>query len=231
MPAGTLRVLMSTLLIVISLVGLLGILSVSIDLRGAWSLLRSCKDSGIRRIHCSGRGTSELSEHVASAREIRIMAVSGQALIKLHKPEKIVSALSKNATLQVLLASPHSEFLRDVEDSEGPSRSGQISPEIDQVWRLLAEYLTEATSKAGLGRQVGEVHIGYHSTLLRSSLILCDRDWGWLTLNLPPIRAVQSTSFELIEKPGSLLANCQKHFDRSYEIAKSRNSVRSVAPA
>jgi len=75
-----------------------------------------------------------------------------------------------------------------------------------------------------------KVEIGYYTTQLRSSLILCDDDWGWLTLNLPPKRAVQSASLELSQANNGLLRDCIDHFERCWEIVEQCGQSFQVLP-
>jgi len=207
---------------------LFGWLLQKIDIVNAWSNLRQCKQLGICRIYSTSQLESPCTQ-MAQAKNIRIMAVSANALIKQRKNE-IISALREHRSfIRVLLAQPNSQFVLDVEESESVHRIGQISPEIDNVKKLLSEYVEEAATGKRI-EEIGEIKIGYYSTSLRSSLILCDDSWGWVTLNLPPKRAVQSASLELFHVDGGLLNDCIKHFDRCWEIVEQRKNSFQILP-
>ena len=70
-----------------------------------------------------------------------------------------------------------------------------------------------------------DIYIGHFNTDLRSSILICDNTFGWLTLNLPPARAIQTLSFELIEGKDSLLTTANEHFDRIWDICTLRGTV------
>lgn len=181
---------------------------------------------GIVQIYARGHGDQHQARIMAKARgSLRILVVSGRALI-FGRKEAIVDALANGANLQILLATPHSQFVRDIESAESPQRQGEISREIASVEKLLTEYVGEAKKKA-VGA-AGSVSVGYYSTELRCSLILCDTEWGWLTINLPPRRAVETCSFELRAVNEGLLAAANSHFDRVWQMTCQANRVRTI---
>lgn len=227
-PPGPLRSASLILCVLLACGGLLCLLFQEVDLLSALSNLKQLKRLGIYKIHPTSR--NEIAIHrMASARNIRIMAVSANTLIKNSRNEIINALREQRALIRVLLADPDSQFVSDVEETESPHRVGQIGPEIRNVERLLLEYLEEASSGRRV-EEVGKIKIGYYTTHLRSSLILCDETWGWLTLNLPPKRAVQSVSLELSQVGNGLLEDCIKHFDRCWEIAEQHGRARQIAP-
>ena len=227
-PSGPLRILSLTLFLLLTCGGLLCLLFQEVDLLSALSNLKQLKRLGIHRIYTTGGGNIGIQQ-MASARSIRIMAVSANALIKNRKNEIVNALRGQRALIRVLLAEPGSQFVSDVEETESPYRVGQIGPEIRNVERLLSEYVEEAASGRRI-EEVGKVEIGYYTTHLRSPLILCDESWGWLTLNLPPKRAVQSVSLELSQANHGLLEDCIRHFDRCWEIAEQRGRVLKIIP-
>lgn len=227
-PSGPLRISSLILFLLLTCGGLLSLLFQEVDLLSALLNLKQLKRLGIHRIYTPSGGNIG-TQQMANARNVRIMAVSANALIKNRKSE-IVNALRKQrALIRVLLAEPDSQFVSDVEETESPYRVGQISAEIRNVERLLSEYVEEAASGRRV-EEIGKVEIGYYTTHLRSSLILCDESWGWLTLNLPPKRAVQSVSLELSQANRGLLKDCIRHFDRCWEIAEQHGRVLKIVP-
>lgn len=235
----------TVLLIVFSiLVGasLLNLLRPIVNWSSAWSILRTCRRLGIRRIHI-GLSTKDTVTQLADASKVRILCVSAAALISKRKNE-IVNALRKqHAHIRILLAQPDSEFVRDIEESESEQhRSGDITREIGVVVDHLHRYVDDAISDRRIG-EIGTVEIGFYSTHMRSDLILCDETWGWLTIILPPLRAQDfpCVSLELVgvrddrshtetdALPG-LLGQCIVHFDRCWEIVEQRGDVRQITP-
>lgn len=133
--------------------------------------------------------------------------------------------MKQKATIQVLLAKPNSEFINDTELNESETRVGHISPEINKTIAMLQEYLKMARDIEGNNGSVDRVYIGHYNTNLRSSILICDDSFGWLTLNLPPTRAVESPSFELKKTDDRLLNTANDHFDRVWTICRSNNSI------
>ena len=227
-PPGPLRTVCLVIFLLLACSGLSCLLSQRIDWLSALSNLSHLKSLGIHRIHSTGGGNIG-TQQMTSARDIRIMAVSAISLIRNRKNEIINALHEQRALIRVLLAEPDSQFVSDVEETESRYRAGQISPEIRNVERLLTEYVEEAAFGKRAG-EVGKVEIGYYTTSLRSSLILCDESWGWLTLNLPPQRAVQSVSLELSHAANGLLSDCINHFDKCWEIAVQRGQSFQILP-
>lgn len=155
------------------------------------------------------------------------MAVSGQAIIKAHKSE-LVSALESSALIRVLVAEPLSQFVKDVEEAESASRRGQISPEIVQIDALLREYLSEAKASGRAKGSIGQIWVGHFTTHLRASILVCDDQWCWYTPNIPPKRAVETVSLELIATPAGLLNDCIFHFDRTWSLMETAQRTREL---
>ena len=226
LPEGPARTVLLALFLLILAIGAFAFLLSIMPFRSAYNILFSCKRLGIDNIHCRGdRGGVRMLRHLRQARRIRIMAVSGLLLIR-HIKEEIVTALrEKGASVQVLVATPDSGFVQDVEQAESPMRQGQISPEIQQIERLLAEYLAEALGGRSPSTVPCSIEIGHYSTHLRCSLILCDDKWGWVTINMAPKRAIELPSFELRGARGGFLEDCLKHFEQTWVLVSQRGAV------
>jgi Domain of unknown function (DUF4062) len=187
---------------------------------------------GIAKISPDGQAGPIMSERIAHAHEIAIMSTSAARIIEIQK-SYLVEALTHGCTVRVLVPELTSTFLTDVEESESEDTYREpISDEIVKVERRLREAISEArrmSVRNGIGT-VGEVHIGYFSTHLRSTMILCDNAWGWLTITLPPARAPQTPSFELNNKGrNTVLAACWRHFNRTWTIVQERNRVKNIS--
>ena len=185
-------------------------------------VLEPARVLGIRRISPEGGGGEEMGELLAAASHIEIMSTSAVRLLEFQK-RSIVAALANGCYLRLLLPDPQSGFVKDVEQIESLEvpRGASLANEIDMTRLRVLEALAEASGTNGEGRAVGRVEIGYFMTHLRSTLILCSDSWGWLTLTLPPLRAVETASLELSAAgPRSLLGACMKHFDAVWSIAR-----------
>jgi hypothetical protein len=223
--------LRSALLIICALLILVGFavaLNDMIHLASAWSLLRNCRQLGIIQIHLDGKSGDELPDRLRHARTIKIMVLSGNVLIRQFKDE-VVAALKNRAYVKVLLGTSGSDFVKDVEEAEAATRAGQINHELEQVEKLLIEYLTDATT-GDPGGFHGKIEIGHFQTQFRSSLIICDDNWCKLTFSLAPKRAVQTPAMELKHCSGGLLVDCVQHFDRIWQLSQESGLVRAIQP-
>jgi hypothetical protein len=174
---------------------------------------------GIRKIYDTGKGSPDLNKKIKSGTDIKIMVISGDNLIKGLKNEMVYALAEKRSEIKLLIGTPGSEFIQDVENAESRSRKGQISAEIRKVVRYRDEYIAEAKSKAG-GKMIGNFEIRFFNTELRSLITIVDNKWAWITPHFPPARALQSMSFEVVEKnEGLLIKACVNHFDTIWNSA------------
>lgn len=184
----------------------------------AWRTLVTCKRKGILRIYEDGElGTIIGKPHVASSRTVRIMQTTGIGLTKQLKQEMVTVLEHPNARIKVLIAKSEGDFIKEVEQVEGRSRMGNIVPEVRSVEGILAECVEEAKNKYA-GKDIGKIFIGHYNTQFRTSLLICDNLWCWMTLILPPKRAPLSLSYELVRSNTPLIDDCICHFDRVWEI-------------
>ncbi|TXR54154.1 hypothetical protein [Reinekea thalattae] len=199
------------------------------DLRYVFSNLVALKNLGIRKIDESGGGSIKWKSKVLStSKRIRFMAVSGEGFIKAYREPIITALVDKKVIIKVLLATPASEFISDLENVESKVRAGHISPEIHKVSALLEEYLIEADKRKTQDDLIGKIYIAFFDTEFRNSALICDEKQGWLTINQPPKRAVESVSFQLVSGKNSLLNTTVNHFDTVWDICKSRNTVKQI---
>jgi hypothetical protein len=87
-----------------------------------------------------------------------------------------------------------SGFARDVVEMESEfTRRPPIRDEIERVAPTLVDIVTEATeASVRLGSASGDAAtapgnaaVAYFSTHLRSTMIICNDDWAWMTVTLP----------------------------------------------
>ena len=212
-------------IIIISLTILLvlNIINHYINISNAWLILVYVKKLGIKRIYIRDI-SKNFSYHMANAKRIRIMALSGEIVIKKTQKE-IVSALVNNkAFIQVLLCEPNSTFVLDTDEIEGRGANAKISDEINSTTDRLNRYALESREEKR-EEEIGQIKVGYYTTHLRSSLVICDTDWGWLTFSLPPQTATQSISMELMFTENGLMSRMIKHFDQCWKIVEDRNNI------
>lgn len=199
------------------------------------AILTTCRSQGITRVSSHGVADPRSMEaNIELSKEIRFITTSGTRFLDAYK-RSISKAIAKGASIKILVPKPDSIFVQDVGESEregkgGKERQEEISQEIREVERRLAEYLQEAKRLASTSPQgLGKVYVGYYTTHLRSTIILCDDRWAWLTITLPPLRASESLSFEISHAgEDSILNGCLRHFDRTWSIIEARNDVKSL---
>lgn len=184
--------------------------------------LVTCRRKGIVSIYEDGElGTVLGKSHVASSQTVRIMQTSGIGLTKQLQPELIAALEHSNTKIHVLIAHADGDFIKEVELMEGLSRVGNIVPEIRSVEGVLKECVDEARDKFN-GQGIGKIYLGHYNTHFRTSLLICDDQWCWMTLILPPKRAPLSVSFELGQSSSPLINDCIRHFDRVWDLVEKR---------
>ncbi|MDH6706552.1 hypothetical protein P3T27_003279 [Kitasatospora sp. MAA19] len=182
---------------------------------------------GVVRISVDGQAGNALSENLGKASSIGIMSTSGKRLIEIQTPY-LTKALAAGARIRVLVPLPDGQFLADVDESESLwDQRSPITAEVREVEARLRAIVREAGARS---TAAGSVEIGFFTTHLRSTMILCDRAWGWVTLTLPPARAPETPSLELRGTPDfGLIDACWKHFDRTWAIVGERGEVRTIS--
>jgi hypothetical protein len=195
-------------------------------------LVEPARSLGIGRISPDGQAGPVMSKHIADAQSIAIMSTSATRLVEIQK-SYLVNALSRGCAMRVLVPELDSVFLHDVEQSESEDAYREpISDEILKVQRRLQEAIGEVTRMAArdVRGTVGNVRVGYFTTHLRCTMVLCDDSWGWLTITLPPARAPETPSFELHGQGRyPLLAACIRHFNRTWDIVTQRNNIQNIS--
>jgi hypothetical protein len=169
-------------------------------------------------------GTILGKSHVATSRIVRIIQTSGIGLTRNLKTAMIAALKHPETKIQVLIARSDGDFIKEVELIESPDRVGFIVPEIASVEGILKEYVHEAKHKYG-GQEIGKIHLGHFNTHFRSSLLICDDRWCWMTLILPPMRAPESVSFELEQSNSPLIDDCIRHFDEVWKHVENRGII------
>jgi hypothetical protein len=197
------------------------------------AILDPCRLQGIIRVVPDGKADSRtMTLNLESSKEIRIMVTSGTRFLDSYR-RALSKAIAGGAHVRVLLPRPESDFVRDVGESEregegGGKRKAEIAQEIREAEARFSEYMSEA-NKITPAAHGGAISVGYYTTHLRSTMILCDNRWGWLTITLPPLRAAETLSLELQQTERECLLNdCIRHFDRTWDIIESRNHVTRI---
>jgi hypothetical protein len=197
------------------------------------SLDREASEAGVRRLEVGGVLGDDFVQRLGSASILRIMATSAYRLVEVQS-NVLMRALANGCDIRLLLADPDQGFVADVQEmeTEDVPRYTNIADEIRSVDVRLSKILESAAELALNERapvRLGTVSIGYFSTQFRSTVILVDQTWGWLTLTLPPARAIDSPSLELVNSgKRPLLIACIKHFDRVWQVLERREKIHTL---
>ena len=197
-----------------------------------WQALVEPADGlGITRISLDGNAGDAIRRNIAEARTIRIISTSGVRLIENYK-RAFVEALSTECDLRMLVAQADGAFVKDVEETEARQigEGDTITDEIRRLPMRLRESIREATRPSEAVQAVNRrVRVGYFTTHLRSTMVICDQTWGWITITLPPFRAPETASFELGPLGGqNLLRTCITHFDSIWDMTERGGNVEEI---
>ncbi|MEV0570051.1 DUF4062 domain-containing protein [Dactylosporangium sp. NPDC050588] len=198
-----------------------GVLSATVPILDPARLL------GIRRISEDGNADRMMNNHLRTASDIRIMSTSAVRFLEIYRRD-LVDAVSHGARLRVLVPQPDSAFAADVDEMESEfTKRRPIAEEIEAIPDRLFDLLAEA--RGIVPATAGSASIGYFTTHLRSTMIICDDDWAWMTVTLPPLRAAETMSMECARVGGDdLVWACLRHFDRVWRVVDGRGDVRDV---
>jgi hypothetical protein len=151
--------------------------------------------------------------------ELRLMLYGGRGLRTLLDNgylKKIV--VEDRALVKILLASPYSEFAKEIEDILG--EGGRISVGVEQTIKSIKRVQDEIrkTPRPGAAESI---MVRYYNTQIRSALTLINDDAGFLTLSLVPSFGSDTASLELLNTGGdSLFDRCSKHFNAVWERSR-----------
>ena len=210
-----LRTILLIFFILLILIGIINSILHKFYIKNSFSILGTCKSIGISKIHTTGISDKNLRQKLKKAHVIKIFSTSGIVLFR-SKREELIQALLNNANISVLISTLNSEYLREIEILESELRADTIKPELIQVKGILKECM-EYVKKISKNKTTGKITINYFNTQLRLPMIICDDDYGWLTITLAPKRSTESIAFELDKTNTGLLKNCIDHFDAVWE--------------
>jgi hypothetical protein len=179
---------------------------------------------GIGCISRSGSAHELILKQKHPITKLRIMMYSGAGLKPLLDNDYLKNiVIVDKADVKILLATPDSEFVREIEDIEG--EAGRISRGIEQT-RISIERVQKEAAEAGKERTVGSLTVYYYNTQIRSAITLINEKTGFLTLSLAPFFGSNTASFELFNTgEESLFTRCSGHFDAVWERVRQRRQA------
>ena len=215
-------IVLKIIFIALLLIGIISAICIYLKEKINQPLLLKCNRTGILDIQHDGKCSNEkMSDKIRNAEKIDIFFYAGSGFFNAFQNE-LVDALEKNrAEIHIIIGTTNSLFLNDLDKIEfkyhrGSTRS--ISTEID----IIKSYIEEWREKRAVGK--GTIELKHFSTELRMSMILIKlkngEEWGWITLAMPPIKAIDTISFEIENNSEgvNLYKQSKKHFDSVWNI-------------
>jgi len=166
---------------------------------------------------------SKLKNKIENAKIIRLFFTTGRIFF-INNKDALSTAINNGAKIQVLLAKKDSTFLSDVAIMEKKYAEtlslDSIHKEVDDVYDKISLIRAEQSAKVK-----GEISVKYYETEFRMSMILIEsagkNDWGWVTVTLPPAKAINTISFEIEQNKhatkDNMYTQCKTHFEDVWE--------------
>ncbi|MBT6005723.1 MAG: hypothetical protein HOG79_08390 [Prolixibacteraceae bacterium] len=179
------------------------------------------------------KGTSDLltyNELIEESKNIKLMFVSASYFLTTFYNE-LRKSLIKGGDIQLLLASPNSSFVNDINEIENRKDTNGISQEINLSIERLKQLVSEARKESRLPSTGNATEYGFYNTHLRSSLIIIDNKYCFVIPNVPPKRTRESLGFFFNldntsdDNPSSYYLY---HFDSLFCELKEKNKIYSV---
>ncbi len=175
-----------------------------------------------------------LSEKIRTANVVKILSTTARQFFCSYI-EDITEMLHRGGELRLLIPSPDSEFLEDVQQIEQRHPRNSIHTEIYATLDQLRTALHASNGK-------GNIFIGCCYTLLRQTETICinenERIWAWTTLTMPPLKAsggtvslasqcdkVHPDTPQINGKNIALASLANTYFDKIWEFSEKRNTV------
>lgn len=188
-------------------------------------VMRMVKNSGM--IAITAKGTVDLDSVrplVRKAKCVKCMSVSGGAILRnLHSA--IEHMIENGGEFHLVLASPQSDFVRNIEKIEQRLAEGEISAEINLAISHLRGIIDKARSTKGSTR-IKECTYAYFTTHLRLSLVAIDDRYYYAVYNLPPHRTSETMGIlydRQCQSNVTVVNQLAEHFDAVIKDCKQRN--------
>ena len=211
-------------------------------LRGQWSAYfrkllkeqiaaKAINSMGIQRTSYAGStDTAPLKRLIASAKNVKVMFTSGVTFLGNHHDD-LRTCVVNGGEVTVLLASPNSPFVFDLEQLEGRDAISPISSEIKQSVARLKRIVREATKLVLASTAVGSIKYGYYRTHLRLSLIIIDDRYCYAILCYSPKRTSEALAFlfdvnEATDHPVG--RHIIEHFDAVHRLIESGGRMKDA---
>ena len=169
-----------------------------------------CENYGINLFKNTNLPLDELIRRIKGCDHLYILATTGSNLINALSSEFLPSALAEGMCLTVLLPNRRSSFISDVAEIEAPENYEEHADRFEREFDSVIYNLKNCLKRAAVLNpdNCGEVYLGCSYNLIRQTVILAvqnNKIWGWLSITIPPKRAVDGTpSFEFSASTGTV---------------------------
>lgn len=186
------------------------------------------KTVGIRRLTMKGSiETKALRPLIRSAKSLKIIFVSADTFVTTHLND-IRECLEAGGDVRLIVATPDSEFIHNINLVENRPKDDGISPEISDTIKKIKRAAREARINSDAEFKVS---YGYFTTQLRLSLIIIDDRICHVILNYPPKRTSESLGITVEKKASDkkgLAVDLISHFDLLFRQLSSSDGVTQI---
>ena len=211
------------------------------------NILHYCMQSGITKIQNSGVSSEILEKNLSDKKEVYLIGTTEKSIIA-YNIEVFASLLSKGIDIYILVANAGHEFLRDVAAIEATpnaiennlkweqtaqSKFNRLNAEVVETNQDNLKTIYNKAKEMAEGDSLGHLYYGNAFNTIRQTIVLGANEeenllWAYVTMTLPPQRAVDSLSLEVtanVKKGTSFVNALLKHVYNVKELAKRRNSI------
>jgi hypothetical protein len=164
----------------------------------------------------NNKNYSIMTKKLENANTIRVFLTTGLKFFTNNENAIEYAIKNNKAKVFVLIADKKARFLMDVNELERKGDERAEFKDIRDEIPAVENILNEITARTG---NIKAIEIKHFHTEFRTSMILIEKDnepgWGWITLTLPPAKAVNTISFEIESKnpkDDNIYNQCIRHF-------------------
>ena len=153
--------------------------------------------------------------------ETRLMFTSGAKFFKALQ-DSLREALSSGTRVKILLATPDSDFVKEIEamqkkPSEGQRNFNNISREIEEAEETLQSLCEDIPG--------AELYLGHFNTQYRGNITIVDDRVAFYN---PVLAPRPSSRLLTLKVDGHLLADCSAHFDTLYKLLDETGAIQKL---
>ncbi len=158
---------------------------------------------------------------IEGAKTIDIIRTSGPTFFReLRIP--FMTALQNGALMRVILATPNSEYIKDVEIMQ------RTDPNYQYVNNISEELIQSEINLGNISN--GNIFLGHFQTQFRANILILDQKKAFYTPVLPPPKLSEDTVTFCLAS-GHLLTDCIVHFNTVYNMLVAQNKIRKIEPS